>query len=87
MKYVMMVIEFLFGCHHSNVSRVFTITGHTYRVCFDCGAKFDYSLKTMSSRPLNPSQVPVASRMPLKRAPIKGWPMLQERSSGRTARL
>ena len=44
----MATIDFFFGCHHSNLSRVFTIGGHTYRVCCDCGAKFDYSLETMS---------------------------------------
>ncbi len=44
----MAMIDFLFGCHHSNLSRVFTIGGHTYRVCCGCGAKFDYSLETMS---------------------------------------
>jgi hypothetical protein len=41
-------IDFLFGCHHSQLSRVFTIDGRTYRVCCDCGAKFAYSLATMS---------------------------------------
>ncbi len=40
--------EFLFGCHHRNLSRVFTIHARTYKVCMDCGAEFDYSLKTMS---------------------------------------
>ncbi len=44
----MAMIDFLFGCHHSNLSRIFTIDGNTYRVCCACGAKFDYSLKTMS---------------------------------------
>lgn len=42
------VLELAFGCHHSNVSRVFTIKGHSYKVCCDCGATFDYSLRTMS---------------------------------------
>jgi hypothetical protein len=45
------VLELAFGCHHSNVSRVFTINGHSYRVCCDCGATFEYSLRTMSVRP------------------------------------
>ncbi len=40
-------LDFLFGCHHSNLSRVFTIDGRTYRVCLSCGAEFDYSLKYM----------------------------------------
>jgi len=39
--------DFVFGCHHSHLSRVFTIDGRTYRVCCDCGAKFKYSLTSM----------------------------------------
>jgi hypothetical protein len=42
------VFDFLFGCHHSNLSRVFTISRETYRVCCDCGTAFKYSLETMS---------------------------------------
>ncbi len=34
------VFDFLFGCHHSNLSRVFTIRRQTYRVCCDCGTAF-----------------------------------------------
>ena len=41
-------LEFLFGCHHVRLSRVFTLHKETYRVCCDCGAKFAYSLETMS---------------------------------------
>jgi hypothetical protein len=41
-------LEFAFGCHHRKLSRVFTIDNHTYRVCCDCGARFNYSLETMS---------------------------------------
>jgi hypothetical protein len=41
-------LDFLFGCHHKNLSRVFTLGGDTYRVCCECGARFGYSLKTMS---------------------------------------
>jgi hypothetical protein len=42
------ILDGLFGCHHSHLSRVFTINRRSYRVCCDCGAKFDYSLETMS---------------------------------------
>ena len=42
------VLEIAFGCHHRKLSRVFTIEGHSYKVCCDCGQKFDYSLRTMS---------------------------------------
>ncbi len=33
-----------FRCHHRNISRVFTIQSRTYRVCYDCGTKYDYIL-------------------------------------------
>ncbi len=42
------LLNFLFGCHHSNLSRVFTIRRRTYRVCCECGKEFDYSLDTMA---------------------------------------
>jgi len=42
------ILDFLFGCHHGGISRVFTLEGETYKVCCDCGAKFAYSLETMS---------------------------------------
>ena len=32
--------DFLFGCHHDHLSRVFTFGDETYRVCFDFGAPF-----------------------------------------------
>ena len=51
------ILEFFFGCHHNQLSRVFTLQGETYRVCCDCGAKYAYSLKTMS----------VERRLPLAR--------------------
>ena len=41
-------LEYLFGCHHGNLSRVFTLGGRSYRVCCDCGAQFSYSLDSMS---------------------------------------
>ena len=48
MRYIATALDFLFGCHHNNLSRVFTIGGRSYRVCCDCGANFKYSLDTMS---------------------------------------
>jgi hypothetical protein len=42
------ILDFLFGCHHAHLSRVFTLQGETYRVCCDCGAEYAYSLETMS---------------------------------------
>jgi hypothetical protein len=44
-------LELAFGCHHAKLSRVFTIEGRSYKVCCDCSAKFDYSLRTMSFMP------------------------------------
>jgi hypothetical protein len=41
-------LDLAFGCHHRKLSRVFTIDGRTYKVCCDCGARFRYSLETMS---------------------------------------
>jgi hypothetical protein len=47
MKTLIATFNFIFGCHHSHLSRVFTIDRKTYRVCCDCGAKFEYSLTNM----------------------------------------
>ena len=41
MKLLQTLFEFIFGCRHHHLSRVFTIKHRTYRVCFDCGRKFD----------------------------------------------
>ena len=48
MESLLAILDFLFGCHHLHLSRVFTLQGETYRVCCECGARFAYSLKTMS---------------------------------------
>jgi hypothetical protein len=40
--------DFVFGCHHRNLSRVFTIERRTYRLCCGCGVSFKYSLENMS---------------------------------------
>jgi hypothetical protein len=48
MYWLTKVYDFIFGCHHSNLSRVFTIGGDTYIVCCLCGIKFPYSLDSMS---------------------------------------
>jgi hypothetical protein len=47
MQALFRTFESAFGCHHRNLSRVFTIDGRTYRVCCECGAQFDYSLEKM----------------------------------------
>ena len=48
MDWLFRVYDFIFGCRHSNLSRVFTIGGDTYRVCCLCGFKLPYSLDSMS---------------------------------------
>jgi hypothetical protein len=58
MAIMLAIFEYLFGCHHVHISRVFTVGGETYKVCCDCGAKFAYSLETMSiERRLPPAPV------------------------------
>jgi len=41
MKLLLGLFQFVFGCRHRHLSRVFTIKHRTYRVCFDCGREFD----------------------------------------------
>ena len=48
MYWLAKVYDFIFGCRHGNLSRVFTIGGDTYIVCCLCGIKFPYSLDSMS---------------------------------------
>ena len=55
MRLLTAIFEFLFGCHHHNLTRVFTIRARTYKVCMDCGAEFEYSLRTMSIRGAEPA--------------------------------
>jgi hypothetical protein len=42
------IFEWIFGCHHRRLSRVFTIDHKTYQVCFACGRKLQYSWRGMS---------------------------------------
>jgi hypothetical protein len=41
MKVLLDLFQFVFGCRHRHLSRVFTIKHRTYKVCFDCGREFD----------------------------------------------
>jgi hypothetical protein len=43
------VTHLIFGCHHRDLSRVFTINQRTYQVCLDCGREVDYSWDLMRS--------------------------------------
>jgi len=48
MGFLAFTLDFLIGCRHRPISRVFTIRGRSYQVCCDCGATREYSLETMS---------------------------------------
>ena len=52
-------LDFLFGCHHKNLSRVFTLDRQSYRVCCECGTRFKYSLTNMSIEDLPYSEASV----------------------------
>jgi hypothetical protein len=43
------IFQFAFGCHHRHMSRVFTIKGRSYRICFDCGREFECESVDVSS--------------------------------------
>jgi hypothetical protein len=66
-KWLWISYDFAFGCHHRNLSRVFTIERRTYRVCCSCGVKFTYSLANMSVERHGPRRqcpnVALAARM------------------------
>ena len=47
------VLQFVFGCRHRHLSRVFTIKNRTYKVCFDCGKEFDLPSSHAPVRPGN----------------------------------
>ena len=51
MRLLAWIYEVAFGCHHGQLSRVFTIKKRTYQVCFECGKEFEYSLVQMRSLP------------------------------------
>jgi hypothetical protein len=55
MKLLVNIFEFIFGCRHRHLSRVFTIRGRTYKVCFDCGREFDLP---RAQAPLRPDPSP-----------------------------
>ena len=65
------IIDFLFDCHHHQLSRVFTIDGQTYQVCCDCGRKFKYSLESMTTE-RRPPRRPTLTWHPHKRALREG---------------
>ncbi len=67
-------VDWVFGCHHGSLSRVFTIGGRTYKVCLDCGRQFDYSWQSMSVKPAAP-------RLSLVPKPVEAGPEKQMRAA------
>jgi hypothetical protein len=49
MRLLLWIFQYVFGCHHSQLGRVFTIKKRTYQVCFECGQEFEYSWALMYS--------------------------------------
>lgn len=43
--------NWMFGCRHKELSRVFTTEGETYKICLKCGTRLPYSLETMQLVP------------------------------------
>lgn len=43
MNPLLWIFEFVFRCRHRELSRIFTIKGRTYQVCFKCGREFERS--------------------------------------------
>lgn len=41
MNPLLWAIEFVFGCRHRQMSRVFTISGRTYQICLKCARQFE----------------------------------------------
>jgi hypothetical protein len=68
------IFHYLFGCHHSELSRVFTIKHRTYQVCLQCGRELDYSLALMhiapSHTPLDCANARLAA-WPVQRIPLQ----------------
>ena len=62
------VLEFAFGCHHRKLSRVFTIDGHSYKVC----CELRRALRIFAGDhvdPLSPQRCSAALRRLQARAP------------------
>jgi hypothetical protein len=55
MKSLTWAFRTVFWCHHSEMTRVFTIKERTYQVCLDCGQEFEYSWSRMHS--MGPSDI------------------------------
>lgn len=51
MNLLMWTLQFVFGCHHKRLSRVFTIKKRTYQVCVECGQEFEHPAPISSLLP------------------------------------
>ncbi len=49
------MVDLFFGCHHSHLSRPFTLEDRSYKICLDCGQEMPYSVEAM--RLLRPWEV------------------------------
>lgn len=43
------LLSLLFGCHHSELGRPFTIHKNSYRACVRCGARRPFNTKTLET--------------------------------------
>ena len=66
------LMDSLFGCHHDSMSRVFTLQHRSYRVCYDCGREFNYSLASMRIAE-QPYRVPAARRSEVMQMPVRAF--------------
>ncbi len=67
MKLLLGIFQFAFGCHHDQLSGVFTIRKRTYQVCLECGQEFEYSwtlMRSMRSHGVNNVHAPLNSTRP-----------------------
>ena len=67
--------EFVFGCYHGQLSRVFTIKKRGYKVCLDCGRELEYSWESM--RFLRPSALDQAFSFLKAASPFNSHPVLE----------
>jgi hypothetical protein len=62
MKFFSWIFQHVCGCHHNQMSRVFTIKKRSYQVCFECGREFENSRELMEAQP---AEVPHGVQSPL----------------------
>jgi hypothetical protein len=72
MKKISLVLEFVFGCWHRNISRPFTLSGWTYEVCLNCGRKFAYDRAEIMNAVLQRNLPPDENSSEIGRATLAG---------------